>query len=48
MADIGVDGRIILKWIFKKYCEDVDWIHLTQIRDQQRALLSTIMYLLVP
>jgi hypothetical protein len=28
---IGIDGRIILKWILKKQgFEDVDWIHLAQ------------------
>jgi hypothetical protein len=24
-------------------CEDVDWIHLAQDRDQRRALVSTVM-----
>jgi len=28
--------------------EDVDWIHLTQDRDQWRAVLNTVMNLCVP
>jgi hypothetical protein len=30
LEDTGVDGRIILKLIFKKWDGDMDWIHLTQ------------------
>jgi hypothetical protein len=26
LKDRGVDRRIILKWIFKKQCEGVNWI----------------------
>jgi hypothetical protein len=29
--DLGVDGRIILKWIWG--WRDVDWMHLAQDRD---------------
>jgi hypothetical protein len=28
MGDLRVDGRIILKWILKKRCEDVDWHYI--------------------
>jgi hypothetical protein len=29
-------------------CEDVDWIHLAQDKDQWRALVNTVMNLRVP
>jgi hypothetical protein len=32
----------------KKLCEDADWIHLAQDRDQRRALVNTVMNLSVP
>jgi hypothetical protein len=28
LEDVGVDGRIILKCIFKKWKGGMDWIHL--------------------
>jgi hypothetical protein len=35
MEDLGVGGRIILKWIFKKIVGDYgDWIHLAQDRNR--------------
>jgi hypothetical protein len=47
LGDPGVDGRIILRWIFRKW--DVrDWIELAQGRDRCRALVNTLMNLLVP
>jgi hypothetical protein len=27
---LGIDGRIILKWILKIRCEDVDCIHISK------------------
>jgi hypothetical protein len=30
LGDLGIYGRIILKCILRKYCEDVNWIHLAQ------------------
>jgi hypothetical protein len=34
LGDPGVDGRIILKWFFKKCDWDMDWIELAQDRDR--------------
>jgi hypothetical protein len=44
----GVDGRIILKWIFKKGDGGMDWVELAQDRDRWRALVSAVMKLRVP
>jgi len=34
----GVDGRILLRWIFRKWDVEV-WIELAQDRDKWRALV---------
>jgi hypothetical protein len=34
LEDPDVDRIIILKWIFKKYDGDMDWIYLTEDRDK--------------
>jgi hypothetical protein len=48
LGDPDVDGRIILKWIFKKWNGDMDWIELAQDRDRWRALVNAVMNLRVP
>jgi hypothetical protein len=45
--DAGVDGRIILKWIFKKCNGGMDWIDMAQDRDRWRAVVSAVMNLRV-
>jgi hypothetical protein len=47
LGDPGVDGRIILKWIFKKW-DGMDWIELAQDRYRWRALVIAVMNLRVP
>jgi hypothetical protein len=47
LGDPGVDGRIILKWIFKKSVGVMDWIELAQDRDRWRALVNAVMNLRV-
>jgi hypothetical protein len=43
LEDPGVDGRIILKWIFKKWDGGMDWIDMVQDRDSWRAVVSAVM-----
>jgi hypothetical protein len=46
LGDPDLDGRIILRWIFKKW--DVDWIEMAQERDRWRALVTAVTNLQVP
>jgi hypothetical protein len=50
LEDPGVDGRIILKWIFKKWDGGggMDWIDMAQDRDRWRALVSAVMNFRLP
>ena len=47
--DPEADGRIILRWIIRKW--DVDgmgWIELARDRDRWRALVNAVMNIRVP
>ena len=45
----GVDGRIILKWIFERLDGGgTDWIDLAQDRDRWRAVVNAVMNLQIP
>ena len=49
LGDPGVDGRIILRWIFRKWDVGVvNWIELAQDRDSWRALVQVVMNLRGP
>jgi hypothetical protein len=41
----GVDGRIILRWIYRKWDGGRDWIDLAQNRDRWRVLVNAVMEL---
>jgi hypothetical protein len=48
LEDPSVDGRIILKWIFKKWYGGMDWIDLAQNRDRWKELVKAVMNLRIP
>jgi hypothetical protein len=48
LGDAGIDGRIILKWIFKTWDGGMDWIELAQDRGKWWALVNVVMNLWVP
>ena len=43
----GVDGRIILRLIFRMWFRSMLWIDLAQDRDRWRALVNAVMNLLL-
>jgi len=46
---LGVDERIILRWIFRKWDGGgLHWIGLAQDRDRWRALVIAVMNLRIP
>jgi hypothetical protein len=49
LGDPEVDGRIILKWIFRKLdVGGMDWIKLTQDMDKWQVVVNAVMNLRVP
>ena len=48
LEDIGLDGRIILKCIFKKWDGLMDWIDMAQDGDRFWALVLAVMNIWVP
>ena len=49
LEDSGVGGRIILRWIIRKWdVGGMDWIDLAQDGDRWRALVNAVMNLRVP
>ena len=47
LEDLGIDGRIILKWVFEQWNGGMDWISLAQDRDRSWALVNGVMNLWV-
>ena len=48
LEDPGVDGKIILRWIFRRWDVGMKGIDLAQDRDRWRAVGNAIMNLRVP
>jgi hypothetical protein len=48
LTDPGVDGRVILKWIFRRWVGGMDWIELVQDRNRWRAVVNAVMNRRVP
>jgi hypothetical protein len=48
LEEPSVDGRIILRRIFMKWGEGMDWIDLDKDKDRRRALVNAAMNLRVP
>jgi hypothetical protein len=47
LRESGIDGRIMLKWIFKMWHGGMDWIELAQDRARWQALVNAVMNLWV-
>jgi hypothetical protein len=47
LGRIGVDGKLILKWIIQKWNGGIDMIDLAQDRDRWRAVENAVMNLRV-
>ena len=48
VEDPVMDGRIILRWVFKKWDGGMDWIDLAQDRGRWWAFVNAVMNLRVP
>jgi hypothetical protein len=44
----GIDGRIILRLIFRIWMEGMDWIDMAQDTDRWQAVANAVMKLRVP
>ena len=47
LEGVGIDGRIILKWIFKQWGCGMDWINVARDKDTWRILVNAVTNLRV-
>jgi hypothetical protein len=45
LEDLGIDGRIISRWIFRNRAGGMDWFDLAQDRDRWQALVNAVNFL---
>jgi hypothetical protein len=48
LGDLGVDVRIILKWILKISDVRMEWVDVTQDRNRWRELVKAVMNVWLP
>jgi hypothetical protein len=48
LEDPDIDGRIILRWIFRKWDGGMDWFDLAHCRDRWLAPVNAVIYFRVP
>jgi len=48
LEEQGVDGRIILQGIFRKWDGGMAWIYMAQDRDRWQALVNAVIKFRVP
>ena len=48
LEEPGIEGKIILRWIFRKLDWGMDWIDLALDRDRWRAIVNAVMNIRVP
>jgi hypothetical protein len=46
--DPDIDGRILLRWIFRKWCDGMNWIELAQDMERWQTLVTAVINLQVP
>ena len=45
LEDLGVNGRIILKWSLKNVSEGLDWVNLSKDKDKWCAVVNSFLEL---